>query len=335
MLVTGDLIHRQNTRALARMLDENHPPVARFRLISTGISPNHCLSEAGDITGQTACMACGNCLDACPVVLQKAGAVTLQTQRTSLYLETLVDNSCIRCYSCIRACPQVDRPLKDFAARHRMVEKVLHWWVVAVYITLAATGIGLNHFRAEWSDSFVWLVGMIHRIAAVMFVVSPFVFWRFDPGHFKRTMAAISKWGRQDWRWVGDAFSLVFRRRRDIQLFQGEYSTGQKVWYWVVLGGMAVLTVTGIIKWNAAGPATNELVSTGTWIHAGTALVMDLLLLLHIYRKLVGRAIRRAMVMRQSALKVSENQELGLANEELPGNHILKKFLPRAKEGLG
>lgn len=308
MLVTRDLTYGHNAKALSRILDENRPPVARFRLISTGVSPNHCLSDAGDITGQTACMACGNCVDACPVVLREVGAVTLQTQRTSMYLETLVDNSCIRCYSCIRACPQVDRPLKDYAARHRMVEKVVHWWMVAAYFTLAPSGIALNHFRGEWSDSFVWLVGIIHRIAAVMFVASPFIFWRLNPVHFKRTIGSILKWGRQDWQWIKDAFDVVFRGRRDLPLFQGEYSTGQKGWYWVVLGGMAVLIITGIIKWNASGPAANGLVSAGTWVHAGTALAMDLLFLVHLYRKLVSRAVKRAQFILHPAVKMEESQ---------------------------
>jgi formate dehydrogenase subunit gamma len=298
----------QNAQALAAILNENRSPVARFRLISTGISPNHCLADAGEIAGQTACVTCGNCVDACPVVLRLAGAVDLQTQRTSMYLETLVDDSCIRCYSCIKACPQVDRPLKDLAARHRLVEKVVHWWMAIAYITLAVTGIALHNFRGEWTDSFAGMVGLIHRVAAVLFVASPFIFWRFSPVLFKRTISSICRWGRKDWQWIKDALNLVLRGRKDVVLFQGEFNTGQKIWYLAILGGMFLLTVTGILKWNEVGDPGTAVMVVAVWVHVYTALTVDILFIVHLYRKFVGRLWRRTQLILHPAVKFEGGQ---------------------------
>ena len=143
----------QNREIVTSILDTGWSPVAKFRLLSGGVSPNHLLEKAEDIVGQRSCLACGNCVDACPVVLRKEDKVELQLHRTSMYLETIVNDSCIRCYSCIKVCPQVDRPLKLMAAKHRMTEKMVHWWMAVAYFLTAGTGISINHFRAEWAQS--------------------------------------------------------------------------------------------------------------------------------------------------------------------------------------
>lgn len=158
----------QNKDVLSGILDTGRTPVARLRLLSGGISPNHLLENADEIVGQKACLACGSCLDSCPVVLREENNLSLQVHRTSLYLETIVEDSCLRCYSCVKVCPQIDRPLKLYAAKHRMTEKFAHWWMAIAYLITAVTGILLNHFRGDWSGFFIQLDSITYRIGAVM-----------------------------------------------------------------------------------------------------------------------------------------------------------------------
>lgn len=99
------------------VLQTKEPPVARFRLLSKGMEPYHRLyicDEGSDITGDKACLACGNCIDSCPVLRKDASRFDKTAQRTSFALESCVGEDCEQCYSCVLACPQVDTAYKDY-----------------------------------------------------------------------------------------------------------------------------------------------------------------------------------------------------------------------------
>ena len=81
------------------ILDLNQTPVARMRLFSDGINANTRLFLHDTAIGDRACLACGNCVDACPVVRDKQRFVFLQNQRTSMALENIVGTECRRCYN--------------------------------------------------------------------------------------------------------------------------------------------------------------------------------------------------------------------------------------------
>jgi ferredoxin len=51
------------------------PPVARCRLLSSGMSPGHALEVVENLAGVKACLGCGNCIDICPV-LARCGSLS-------------------------------------------------------------------------------------------------------------------------------------------------------------------------------------------------------------------------------------------------------------------
>ncbi len=99
------------------ILNTKEPPVARFRLLSRGMEPYHRLfikDPASDVTGDKGCLACGNCIDSCPVLRKDPSRLQKTEQRTSFALEACVGEDCEQCYSCVLACPQVDTAYKDY-----------------------------------------------------------------------------------------------------------------------------------------------------------------------------------------------------------------------------
>lgn len=99
------------------ILNTKEPPVARFRLLSRGMEPYHRLyikDPDVDITGDKGCLACGNCIDSCPVLRKDPSRLQKTDQRTSFALEACVGEDCEQCYSCVLACPQVDTAYKDY-----------------------------------------------------------------------------------------------------------------------------------------------------------------------------------------------------------------------------
>lgn len=112
-------------RMVDRLLEIKEPPVARFRLLSRGMEPyNRLYLTCDEVTGDQACVACGNCNDSCPVLRREPERNDLTPQRTSFALETTVGEDCELCFSCILACPQVDTELKDYVVDEKIVDTI-------------------------------------------------------------------------------------------------------------------------------------------------------------------------------------------------------------------
>ena len=107
---------------LNEILNTHSPPVARCRLLSSGFNPGHALNITEDIGGHKECLACGNCIDACPILAREPSRRERTEQRTSMALETLVGEDCDRCQACALACPQVDTTIKQYIVNRRIVE---------------------------------------------------------------------------------------------------------------------------------------------------------------------------------------------------------------------
>ncbi len=108
---------RINREVADIVLQTKEPPVARFRLLSRGMEPYHRLfipDAASDVIGDKGCLACGNCIDSCPVLRKNPDLFNKTEQRTSFALEACVGEDCEQCYSCVLACPQVDTAYKDY-----------------------------------------------------------------------------------------------------------------------------------------------------------------------------------------------------------------------------
>lgn len=282
----------QNRGLITNILDTPETPVAKMRLLSSGISPNNLLESENNLEGQKVCIACGNCVDACPVILREMDCIDFQPNRNSLYLETSVGESCLRCYQCIQACPQVDRGIKLTAARHRATERILHWWLAIAYVITSASGIALNHFQDEWSPLFVFGVSTSHKIGAVMWLLVPVLFLLYDRAHFMRTLKAIVSWGGGDIAWWKNFIKSVFTKAK--RPFEGEYNSGQKTWYLVIVVTMLVLGATGFMRWFWEGSMTEANLNLIIYIHIVAALVIDISFAYHFGRKLLMRAYKRS-----------------------------------------
>lgn len=107
---------------LRLIFSQPRPPVARCRLLSSGFGPSYMLKTHDNLTGQRACLGCGCCMDACPVLARDPKRRLRSESRTSLALETLVGEDCDRCGNCALACPQVDPTIKHFLVQTHLAE---------------------------------------------------------------------------------------------------------------------------------------------------------------------------------------------------------------------
>ncbi len=107
---------------LRLVFSQPRPPVARCRLLSSGFGPGYMLKTSDNLVGQKACLGCGSCMDACPVLARDPKRRLRTESRTSLALETLVGEDCDRCGNCALACPQVDPTIKHYLVQTHLAE---------------------------------------------------------------------------------------------------------------------------------------------------------------------------------------------------------------------
>lgn len=104
------------------IVSQNRPPVARCRLLSSGFGQGYMLKTGDELTGSKACLGCGCCMDACPILAREPKRRLRTEARTSLALETLVEEDCDRCGNCALACPQVDPTIKHYLVQTLLAE---------------------------------------------------------------------------------------------------------------------------------------------------------------------------------------------------------------------
>ncbi|MBI4495113.1 MAG: cytochrome b/b6 domain-containing protein [Chloroflexi bacterium] len=273
------------TDVLDRVLDMAHPPVARFRLCSHGLNPNNTLTAERDLAGSRACLACGNCLDACPAVASRPPEQIVT--RTSMVLEHVVGAECRRCYRCIAACPVVDADLKRYARAYRRPERVVHLLLASAVVLLGLSGILLFHFRAELDTLVALSLGLVHRGAALLLVAAPLLYWRLDRRHLRRALRQSLTWGAEDRRWLGELLAFLRTGGRTGAARRGDFNPAQKGWYLFILGVLPVLALSGIPKWLDAPPLPAPALELATGVHVVVAIMADVALALHVSLKVL------------------------------------------------
>lgn len=274
------------------LLDEAWSPVARFRLLSHGVNENTRLLDSSQVTGDCACLACGNCVDACPVVKLNVGLVFDQNQRTSMALENYVQEECRRCYRCVESCPQVSKDMKEYTAGFRRVEKIVHLLAAFTIVFLALTGVTHSHYADVLGSFEADFLKYAHRTIGVLSIFIPILYYKLDINHFRRTIKKIFSWGNADWRWMKNTWSHIFMPSNHKALVRNEFNPGQKIWYLFIMSFFPVLYLSGLSAMFMG--SSNEITSLVNMkvFHMMVALFFDITLFIHIYIKYIREWIK-------------------------------------------
>jgi cytochrome b subunit of formate dehydrogenase len=274
------------------ILDDAWSPVARFRLLSRGVNENVRLMESSQVAGDCACLTCGNCIDACPVFKINAGLMFDQNQRSSMSLENHVQDECRRCYRCVQSCPQVGKDLKEYTAGFRRTEKIVHLLAAFTIVSLAATGVTHSHYSDVLGDLDSNILKYTHRAIGVLSLLIPVLYYKFDVGHFRRTVKNIFSWGSGDWEWLKNTWSHIFKQKSDKKIQRNEFNPAQKIWYLFIMSFFPVLYLSGLSAIVMGGSLDKTSLVNLKVFHMVFALPFDIMLFIHIYIKYIREWIQ-------------------------------------------
>lgn len=266
------------------ILNRTHPPVGKFRLISSGFKGRMLPGDTADSLGSAACISCGNCVDACPVVAAKGVPLPM---RTSMALETMVADECLRCYRCIQACPQVDPPLKARARQHRWPAILVHAIVGTTVPLLALSGILMYHWGQDMPVSLYRLLGVLHRVLSPLLLATPLMLLFMDPRRFFEAVRAALLWNRDDLEWLRQGWQWLISGGRKARPKTGYLNPAQRGWYLWVFIMLIGLGGSGIAIWLNSSHKPGLPLTPAAAVHVGLAMITDMLVVLHIVNKLV------------------------------------------------
>lgn len=175
--------------------------------------------------------------------------------------------------------------------RYRPEERVNHWLVAISFILLALSGLALFH------PVFFWLSNLFGS-ATWARILHPFIglvmagsFWILAQGLWERNRITDA-----DREWLRHARDVL--ANRDDRLPEvGHYNAGQKVLFWIMLGSIVVLLISGILMWQPwfASLFPVGLVRLATVLHALAAFVLMAGFIVHVYAVIWVKGSLRAM----------------------------------------
>lgn len=216
-----------------------------------------------------------------------------------------------------------ESPVRDDGTIQRFGKTsiLFHWIYALCFLTLLLTGLGFAY------PSLGWTVGpasrLIHRIAAVGFVVMPLLYLVGDNRSARQHIKEAFSWSRSDWHWLAVAVPYHFSGKPKPPP-QGFLNAGQKLNYIVVVLTFVIFVATGAIMWFARPElalAQREIFRWAAMLHSLAMFLAFGMFLIHIYMSGIHpftRAAFRGMIDGRVPLKYALYEHPKWAEQHLP-----------------
>ena len=175
--------------------------------------------------------------------------------------------------------------------RYRKPTRILHWVHAGAFTVLFLTGLVLFIPPLGFLAQDSW-TRVIHRIAAVIFIVAPLIYM---PLNWKATWRGIKDsliWGMDDIGWLIAAPGYYFLADEEAMPPQEHMNTGQKMWWLMVIVFGLVFVATGLIMWAAKTVAPAELLRWMVLIHDIAFIATGAMFFVHIYLSVIHPLMR-------------------------------------------
>jgi formate dehydrogenase subunit gamma len=169
--------------------------------------------------------------------------------------------------------------------RYSVFDRTVHWVMVAVFLTLALTGLILLYGRfvlipllgPEGFGATAQASKLVHDIAGPVFIVTLVL---MTVSYFRE---ALIDW-KVDTKWVLRAGGYL----GGAQPSSGKINAGQKAWYWTVVLGGLLLVASGLVMYFPNFEQGRFILQASHVVHSLAAVFVIAFLFLHIYLGSIG-----------------------------------------------
>jgi formate dehydrogenase subunit gamma len=175
--------------------------------------------------------------------------------------------------------------------KYTKVARIFHWVHTAAFIILVLTGIFLFIPAAGFIAQDSW-TRIIHRIAAVLFVVAPLMQIFANPKTAGASIKQAFTWGKDDIEWVKALPQYYFLNDESAMPPQDEMNTGQKMWLTVLLIMGPIFVITGVLMWFFMYSLPPGVFQWCVFVHDVAFIVTFVFLLIHVYLGVIHPLMR-------------------------------------------
>jgi formate dehydrogenase subunit gamma len=165
--------------------------------------------------------------------------------------------------------------------RFRLRSRVFHWLHSLAFVVLLLTGLA-RFLHSDPAAGF-YVVGIIHRAAAALFVGLPLLYYFIWPRQVVGFVKGLFQWNKSDIQWLKAALPYYFGAPEDRRPPQGEIDPGQRAWEVVIIVTGVIFVLTGVPLWFFKWRLPLELYQWALTVHAVAFIMVFIFFLLHIY----------------------------------------------------
>jgi formate dehydrogenase subunit gamma len=174
--------------------------------------------------------------------------------------------------------------------RYKDSTRMNHWAIALLFFCAGLTGLAFFH-PSMYFFTALFGGGTWSRILHPYFGVAMVLLFLLMAAGLWRE----NRLDRGDREWLARS-GQMFRGDKSGMPAVGKYNAGQKIVFWVMLASLVVLLVTGLLFWHAWFPDLPILVRRiGVVLHALSAVVLILTVIVHIYAAIWVKGTLRAM----------------------------------------
>jgi formate dehydrogenase subunit gamma len=175
--------------------------------------------------------------------------------------------------------------------KYTKVARTFHWVHTAAFLILVITGIFLFVPAAGFLAQDSW-TRVIHRVAAVIFVVAPLIQVIANPKTTRASIKEAFTWGADDMAWLQAAPRYYFLNDESAMPPQNEMNSGQKLWLTVLFIMAPVFVITGILMWFFKAALSPAVFQWCVFAHDVAFIATFVFLLVHVYLGVIHPLMR-------------------------------------------
>lgn len=165
--------------------------------------------------------------------------------------------------------------------RYLRAQRYVHWIGVGSFLTLLASGIALLFPPLSFLAA-GGLSRLVHRIAAIPFVLLPLAYVLLLPKQTKELLAESFTYTREDWEWLKRMPAYVLGRTQGLPP-QGRLNAGQRLHHASTFLMFVTVSVSGVVLWFGKGRLGANGLACTAMVHDLSMLGLSVLMIGHVY----------------------------------------------------